>query len=134
MAGVSLVTIVTITNDGQGGSYFSKREIELNGDITRQLSDQIGAVNFRLRRSENYKADFHIAGDPTLLIVLAGTMRITLPSGESRDFTQGDMYIAEDYLAAGVAFKDGLHGHSAKTIGDVPYSAVHLKLSRRAPT
>ena len=131
MAGVSLVTIVTITNDGQSGSYFSKREIELNGDITRQLSDQIGAVNFRLRRSKNYSANFHVAGDPTLLIVLAGTMRITLPSGESRDFTQGDMYIAEDYLAAGVTFKDGLHGHSAKTIGDVPYSAVHLKLSRR---
>ena len=123
--------VTTITNDGQGPSFFSSREIELNGDITRQLSDQIDAVNFRLRRSENYSAGFHVAGDPTLLIVLAGTMRITLPSGESCDFTQGDMYIAEDYLAAGVAFETGLHGHSAKTIGDVPYSAVHLKLSRR---
>jgi len=104
----------------------------LNGDLSRQLSDQITAVNFRLRRSENYQAGFHVSGDPTLLIVLNGKMRISLPSGAHRDFTQGDMYIAEDYLAAGVDFQVGLHGHSAKTIGDAPYQALHLKLSRRS--
>ncbi|MEP1231015.1 MAG: hypothetical protein ABJG88_10105 [Litorimonas sp.] len=126
----ALMNIPTITNDGQGASYFSAREIALNGDMSRQLSDQIEAVNFRLRRSESYEAGFHVAGDPTLLIVLSGTMRITLANGEARDFRQGDMYIAQDYLAKGVAFEAGLHGHSAKTIGDVPYNAVHLKLSR----
>lgn len=131
MAGPHIISVPTITNDGQGGSYFSEREIALNGDISRQLSDQIAAVNFRLRRSENYQAGFHVAGDPTLLVVLSGTMRISLPSGAYRDFTQGDMYIAEDYLAAGVEFQAGLHGHSAKTIGDVPYNAMHLKLSQR---
>ena len=131
MAGPHIISVPTITNDGLGGSYFSLREIALNGDLSRQLSDQIAAVNFRLRRSENYKAGFHVAGDPTLLVVLSGTMRISLPSGEYCDFTQGDMYIAEDYLAAGVDFQAGLHGHSAKTIGDAPYKALHLKLSRR---
>jgi len=125
------LNIPTITSDGQGASYFSTREITLNGDVSRQLSDQIDAVNFRLRRSENYSADFHVAGDPTLLIVLSGTVRIQLPSGEYRDFTQGDMYIAQDYLAAEVEFEAGLHGHSASTIGDGTYNAVHLKLSRR---
>jgi len=94
------ITVPTITNDGQGASRFSTRQIALTGDVTRQLSDQIGAVNFRLRRSEGYSADYHVAGDPTLLIVLSGTMRIELPSGERRDFSKGDMYIAEDYLAA----------------------------------
>ena len=125
------IIIPTITNDGRGASYFSTREVELNGDVARQLSDQIAAVNFRLRRSVGYSADAHVAGDPTLLIVLSGTMRIELPSGEHRDFSKGDMYIAEDYLAAVVEFKEGLHGHSARTVGDESYEALHLKLARR---
>jgi len=129
--GPHILSIPAITNDGQGASHFSQREIALNGDISRQLSEQISAVNFRLRRSENYEASFHVAGDPTLLIVLSGTMRISLPNGQSRDFTQGDMYIAQDYLAVGAEFEAGVHGHSAQTVGDVPYNAVHLKLSRR---
>ena len=127
----SLITVPTLTNDGQGASYFSAREIELNGDITRQLSDQIGAVNFRLRRSIGYSADYHVAGDPTLLIVLSGTMRIELPSGEYRDFSVGEMYIAEDYLTPNTEFKSGRHGHRAQTIGSAPYNALHLKLARR---
>ena len=125
------MTVPTITNDGQGASFFGTRVIELNGEISRLLSDQIAAVNFRLRRSVGYSADFHVAGDPTLLIVLSGTMRIELPSGEHRDFSKGDMYIAEDYLAPEVAFKRGQHGHRAETVGDESYNALHLKLSRR---
>lgn len=126
-----IISVPTISNDGQGASYFSAREIALSGEITRQLSDQIAAVNFRLRRSENYRADYHVAGDPTLLIVLSGTMRIALPSGETREFSKGDMYIAEDYLTAETAFETGLHGHRAETLGEEPYHAMHLKLARR---
>ena len=125
------IIIPTITNDGRGVSFFSAREIYLNGDVARQLSDQIGAVNFRLRRSVGYSAEAHVAGDPTLLIVLSGTMRIELPSGEHRDFSKGDMYIAEDYLTPETAFKRGTHGHSARTVGDESYEALHLKLARR---
>jgi len=125
------ITVPTITNDGEGASYFSTREIELNGDAARQLSDQIEAVNFRLRRSVGYRAEAHVAGDPTLLIVLSGTMRIELPSGEHRDFSKGDMYIAEDYLTPNTAFESGRHGHSARTLGDELYEALHLKLARR---
>ena len=88
-------------------------------------------MNFRLRRSVGYRAEAHVAGDPTLLIVLSGTMRIELPSGETRDFSKGDMYIAEDYLTPEMAFKRGTHGHSARTVGDEPYEALHLKLARR---
>ena len=126
-----MMTVPTITNDGAGASYFSTRDIELSGPLSRQLSEQISAVNFRLRRSVDYSADYHVAGDPTLLIVLGGTMRIELPNGEQRDFTAGDMYIAEDYLAANVAFEKGVHGHRAQTLVKTPYSALHLKLSRR---
>ena len=45
------MTVPTITNDGRGPSVFSTLVIELSGEISRQLSGQIGAVNFRLRCS-----------------------------------------------------------------------------------
>jgi len=125
------ITIPTISNDGKSPSFFGQREIALNGNITRLLSDQINAVNFRLRHSEGYSSDYHVAGDPTLLIVLSGTIRIELPNGEHRDFTQGDLYIAEDYLADGVEFDPAKHGHRAEMVGDTPYRAVHIKLERR---
>ena len=131
MSQTGLMRIPTISNDGRGASYFGTRDVELNGDISRLLSDQIGAVNFRLRQSEGYSSDYHVAGDPTLLIVLSGTMRIELPNGDARDFTQGDLYIAEDYLEDGVEFEAGRHGHRAEMIGSTPYRAVHLKLEKR---
>ena len=114
------ITVPTISNDGQGASFFGARAIDLNGDISRQLSDQIAAVNFRLRRSIGYSADYHVAGDPTLLIVLGGTMRIELPSGEHRDFSKGDMYIAEDYLAPGTVFVSGKHATARRLSGTHP--------------
>ena len=126
------MSLPTISNDGQGSSFFGTRDIELNGELTRQLSDQIPAINFRLRRSEAYSSDYHVAGDPTLLIVLSGTIRIELPSGETRDFTQGDLYIAEDYLEANTVFTQGFHGHRAKMVGEAAYQALHIKLERRA--
>ena len=131
MSAPYMMSVPTISNDGSGASYFGTRDIALNGEITRLLSDQIEAVNFRLRRSEGYSSDFHVANDPTLLIVLSGTIRIELPNGESRDFTTGDLYIAEDYLEADITFDAARHGHRAEMIGDTPYTALHLKLERR---
>lgn len=131
MSAPHIMSLPTISNDGKGASFFDTREVTLNGDLTRQLSDQIPSINFRLRRSENYGSDYHVAGDPTLLIVLSGTIRIELPSGETREFSQGDLYVAEDYLDTGIKFKQGLHGHRAEMVGNTPYKAVHIKLSRR---
>ena len=125
------MTLATISNDGRGASFFGTRDIPLSGDITRLLSDQIKAENFRLRHSEGYSSGYHVAGDPTLLIVLNGTIRTELPIGKSRTFTQGDLYIAEDYLEAGVEFNPTLHGHRAEMVGETPYRAVHIKLSER---
>lgn len=123
--------VPTISNDGRGPSFFGSREIKLSGEATRMLSEQISAVNFRLRESRGYASDYHCAGDPTLLIVLSGQIRIELPNGDSRDFTTGDLYIAEDYLMDDIKLDPKTHGHRAIQIGDEPYQAVHIKLARR---
>ena len=128
-----LISIVTVCNDGQGASNFSQTKIELEGDETRCLSEQIHAMNFRLRTSPpNYDSSFHVAGDPTLLIILNGQLQITLPDGQSKQFCAGEFFIAEDYLAKGVDFEQGIHGHSAQVLGDQDLQALHLKLSKRS--
>jgi hypothetical protein len=124
--------ISCVHNDGRGRSVFSHREVELAGSAERMLSEQVSAVNFRLRTSDaSYASSFHVAGDPTLLIILSGTLRIVLRDGDSCDFSAGEMFVAEDYLAEGETFDDNIHGHRAEVVGGSPLSALHLKLERR---
>ncbi len=131
------ISIATVTNNGSDASVFSSREVVLQGDSVRLLSDQIPAVNFRLRASDqSYSSDFHVAGDPTLLVILSGVVRIELRTGQTRDFTCGEMFIAEDYLAQGVTFDNAVHGHRAEVVADKMaegevLQVLHLKLEKR---
>lgn len=96
------------------------------------ITDRIDALNFRHRMSEpGYFSSWHVAGDPTLIIVRSGTLRIGLRNGEYRDFTAGDMFIAQDHLQADEVFDDQVHGHTAALVGDQALSAVHIKLSAK---
>jgi hypothetical protein len=127
----SVKKIPSVTNDGCGRSVFGIREIELSGSSNWMLSDQQAALNFRLRSSaSSYQSDWHIAGDPTLLIILTGVIEIQLRDGTTQRFAAGDLFVAEDYLSDGVAF-DGSHGHCARVIGQEVLQALHLKLDRR---
>lgn len=125
--------ITSIENDGNGPSEFGKRDIELHGVSARMLSDQIPALNFRLRTSDaTYSSDWHVAGDPTLLVILSGIIRIELRSGQYQDFSNGEMFIAQDYLPQTIPFDNRLHGHRACVIGDNPVSVLHLKLAKQS--
>ncbi|PCK07233.1 MAG: hypothetical protein COA42_15375 [Alteromonadaceae bacterium] len=124
--------IKCVTSDGEGASYFSARTYDLSGDQERMLSEQIPALNFRLRQSgASYASGFHVAGDPTLLIMLKGRLKIELRNGEACEFSAGEMFIAEDYLAAGVVFDELVHGHRAEVLGGDEISVLHLKLEKR---
>ena len=129
---LSEITVTCIKNNGQGASFFAKEQITLTGTEARQLSEQIGAINFRLRQSPcEYASDWHVAGDRTLLIILSGGVRITLRDGTYKDFAPGEMFIADDYLNESMPFDSEHHGHSAKAIGSNALQALHLKLSKR---
>jgi len=92
----------------------------------------VWALNFRIRQSDSsYKSGFHVAGDPTLLLILSGTIRVDLRSGEYKKFSNGEMFIAEDFLDPDVVFDESLHGHKASVIGESQLLAVHIKLDKR---
>ena len=79
-------SVVCITSDGDNPSYFDQRDIELSGDQQRVLSEQIQALNFRLRESpSSYVSGWHVANDPTLLIILSGSISIELRNGKIKN-------------------------------------------------
>lgn len=97
------------------------------------ITERVDALNFRHRLSKpGYFSSWHVAGDPTLIIVRAGILRMTLRNGEYRDFAAGDMFIAQDYLQENETFDDQIHGHTAELIGDENLLAVHIKLAKYA--
>jgi hypothetical protein len=124
--------IPVVTNNGDGVSFFSIQEIPLEGTVERLLSDQQSAVNFRWRESDaSYASGFHVAGDPTLLVILSGTLGVELQNGEERHFSAGEYFIAEDYLSDDVVFDETIHGHRAYVMNGQRLSALHLKLDKR---
>ncbi|MEO9273823.1 hypothetical protein ABFY09_03105 [Marinomonas sp. 5E14-1] len=115
-----------------GASVFTDKGYSLEDYNGLFITDRINALNFRHRMSQpGYFSSWHVAGDPTLIIVRSGTLRITLRNGDYRDFAAGDMFIAQDYLQDNEIFDDDIHGHTAELIGDHPLLAVHIKLSAR---
>ena len=101
--------IPTITVNEDYISIFSEESFpeEVKGGML--LTERINAQNFRLRESKaSYKADWHIAGDATLIIVQKGVLRITLQNKSYRDFKAGEMFIAKDDLPSDVSFNSDI--------------------------
>lgn len=121
--------IPTLSVDNHFISVFSEESYEqiVRGGMI--LTDRIDAQNLRLRISEpGYSADWHVAGDATLIIIQKGTLRIKLRNGEFKDFTTGESFIARDYLPEGVDFDNNIHGHKTEVIGESQLFATHIKL------
>lgn len=124
------INLITVENDGIGASYFGQQSITLNGDPLRMLSEQQNAENFRFRTSSaDYESGWHTAGDPTLLIILAGSVEIILRDSSNKTFHTGDMFIARDYLKREITQSD-LHGHRARVHSEHELMAIHIKLNK----
>ncbi|MEL0659192.1 hypothetical protein V6255_08570 [Psychromonas arctica] len=94
------------------------------------ITDRMDALNFRHRMSEpGYFSSWHVAGDPTLIIVRSGILRIALRNGDYRDFKAGDIFIAQDRLQENEVFDSNIHGHTAELMGDDVLLALHIKLA-----
>ena len=111
-------------------SYFIDQQYSLDDYNGLFISPRQQALNFRHRISEpGYYSDWHVAGDPTLIIIRSGILRIGLRDASFRDFAAGDVFIAQDKLADNTNFDDHIHGHTAQVVGDLTLTALHLKLS-----
>lgn len=124
-------TVVCIDVNKEFESVFTEKQFDLSAYGGMFISPQQSAVNFRYRMSKaGYQSDWHVAGDPTLIIVQQGTMQISLRNNVCRQFAAGDCFIAADYLPEDMALTQ-LHGHKAEVLGDHDFYAIHIKLARR---
>jgi len=131
-----LSSVVVRIEDGTsstGASFFTDKEYSLEDYNGLLITERMDALNFRHRISEpGYSSSWHVAGDPTLIIIRAGVLRIALRNGEYRDFKAGDQFIAMDRLQDGESFDDKVHGHTAELLGNETLLAVHIKLATHA--
>jgi hypothetical protein len=122
--------IPTITTNENGISIFSTIDFSVQQRGGLFISDQIGAQNFRLRKSDvGYATDFHLAGDATFICIQKGSLKIELQNGEFKIFNPGDCFIAKDNLPENIEFDSQIHGHKASVIGNESLQAIHIKLS-----
>jgi hypothetical protein len=122
--------IPTITTNENGISIFKDIDFSVQQRGGLFISDQIGAQNFRLRKSDvGYATDFHLAGDATFICIQKGSLKIELQNGEFKIFNPGDCFIAKDNLPENIEFDSQIHGHKASVIGNESLKAIHIKLS-----
>jgi len=127
---VTDIIVPVLCNADTGYSAFTDQPHTLEDYNGLFISPRINALNFRHRVSQpGYFSSWHVAGDPTLIIIRAGTLRIGLRDGSYRDFTAGDIFIAQDKLPENAAFDNQVHGHTAQLIGEQKLLALHIKLA-----
>ncbi|MFT7387721.1 MAG: hypothetical protein ACI8VC_000962 [Candidatus Endobugula sp.] len=104
----------------------------MQGTFECFLSGQQSAVNFRCRESDaSYASDSYMVDDPSLLVILSGTLCIELHNGNNRQFSLVEYFIVEDYLSDTAVFDKTFDGHRVYFLGGKPLSALHLKLAQR---
>ncbi|MGJ8580807.1 MAG: hypothetical protein ACSHWR_00690 [Psychromonas sp.] len=124
------IIVPVLTTDQSDVSIFTEVEYSLEDYNGLMITDRQGALNFRHRVSDpGYFSSWHVAGDPTLIIIRSGTLRMTLRNGDYRDFSAGDLFIAQDRLKDGDLFDNEKHGHTAELVGAEVLQAVHIKLA-----
>jgi len=124
------IIVPILSNEDEGYSIFTELTYTLEEYNGLFISPRVDALNFRHRVSEpGYFSTWHVAGDPTLIIIRQGKLRIGLRDKSFRDFIAGDVFIAQDKLSDDIEFDDQVHGHTAQLIGDQPLLAVHIKLA-----
>jgi hypothetical protein len=122
--------ISTITTNENGISVFEEIDFSVQQRGGLFISDQIGAQNFRLRKSDvGYTTDFHLAVDATFISIQKGSLKIELQNGDFKVFKPGDCFIAKDNLPENIEFDSQIHGHKASVVGNESLQAIHIKLS-----
>lgn len=123
------IEIPVIAVDENFCSVFKTSSLSLSDFNGMFISERQQSLNFRHRMSKpGYKSDWHVAGDPTLIIIRQGKLELTLRNQQSKTFSTGDQFIAADYLPANIQFSSK-HGHRAQVLGQEQFLALHIKLS-----
>ena len=116
---LATASLIVISVDENYRSVFSEESFDqaARGDLW--ISEQQSCLNLRFRSSPaGYQSGWHVAGDPTLIIVTGGCMEIELRDGSKKQFRPGEKFIARDDLPNSLDFDHERHGHRARVMGE----------------
>jgi quercetin dioxygenase-like cupin family protein len=104
-----------------GESHFEKITVQLNDEgIIGNLSDNIAVKSLQFRENKaDYEWDFHNAPAKQFIILLDGEIEITTSLGEKRQFSTGDILLAEDTHGK---------GHMTKNIKNQNRKSIFIKI------
>jgi len=123
-------TLPMLVTDKYGKSVWIQSDWPIEERGRMLLSPRIDCSSLRLRRSEpGYQADWHVAGDATLIVIRSGRLKLILRDGSERTFNSGEAFIAADVTPDGQDFDPALHGHRAEVVGKDVLEAIHIKLA-----
>lgn len=120
----------TLYTDNEGYARFRDEKVPLReaGKIGF-LSDIFGARGYQLRHSPlGFESGFHCTTEPQWVFILHGIMEIELADGTTRSFKAGESFFSDDRLPIGQEFKEGIHGHRSRQVGDQPLRTLFLKV------
>ena len=116
-----MYTIARIFSDDEGESHFGEIEIPLidSGDIG-MLSKKLTASGIIFRETPgDYDYSWHNTPRKQYVIVLEGEVDITVSSGETRRFGDGDIFLLEDTEGK---------GHYSKAVDGKPRRSIFVTL------
>ncbi|MFC0337684.1 hypothetical protein SAMN05421848_1525 [Kushneria avicenniae] len=113
---------VTRLYSGEDGeSHFEDMEIEVGGEAEiGRLSVRIPATGLVLRETTgDYNYDWHNAPQRQYILMLDGSVDITVGSGETRRLSTGDILLCEDTTG---------RGHISRAVDGQPRRSVFVTL------
>ena len=104
-----------------GKSHFEDVDIPLNNIIGAQkMSEQRNATGIIFREtSGDYDLDWHNAPRRQYIINLEGGVEIAVDEGDSRTFSPGDVFLAEDTTG---------RGHKSRAVDNLPRKSIYVTL------
>ncbi|WP_162958301.1 hypothetical protein [Nocardia yunnanensis] len=125
---VETLRYTKIETTADGGSAFVDGRIELSvrevaTGVIPQAVGELASGGALFVRSGEFDSAPHTAPARQWVVMLRGSVEVTVTSGEKRVFAPGDLLLAADV--------DGL-GHRTATLGDPPFEALYIAAPEEA--
>lgn len=98
---VKPIPYTILLTDKDGNSYFKEATEELNPTKVGFTSHMIPVHNVFFGQGPNEEQDLHNPAQKLFIIVLSGVMQIETSRGEIKNFSPGEVLLAEDLTGKG---------------------------------
>ncbi|KTD09346.1 hypothetical protein SAMN02746073_2364 [Legionella jamestowniensis DSM 19215] len=106
-----------LLTDKDGNSYFKTAKEELNPAKVGFTSSVIPAHKVFFGKGPNKEQDWHNPAQKLFIIVLSGVMQIETSRGEIKNFSPGEILLAEDLTGK---------GHKTRSLNEEPVNYLAI--------